>query len=83
MDSVLSRLPIPGWKLVHGDVFRKPVHSKMLACSVGAGVQLFGMSMVVIVFSCLGLLSPQYQGYLLQSMLLLFVLMGSLAGYFL
>eukprot|EP00392_Amoebophrya_sp_AT5.2_P004052 g4057.t1 len=71
-----------GWKLVHGDVFRKPVHSKMLACSVGAGVQLFGMSMVVIVFSCLGLLSPQYQGYLLQSMLLLFVLMGSLAGYY-
>merc|ERR1719443_1526128 len=28
-----------GWKLVHGDVFRKPVHSKILVVTVGSGVQ--------------------------------------------
>ncbi len=70
-----------GWKLVHGDVFRKPPHSKLLAVSVGSGVQILGMSCVVIVFACVGLLSPHYQGYLLQTMLMLFVFMGSFAGY--
>ncbi|CAJ1344901.1 unnamed protein product [Effrenium voratum] len=29
-----------GWKLVHGDVFRKPPHSKALAVSVGSGGML-------------------------------------------
>merc|ERR1719321_2015686 len=33
-----------GWKLVHGDVFRKPPHAKLLACSVGSGVQILGMA---------------------------------------
>ena len=29
-----------GWKLVHGDVFRKPPHSQILACSAGSGIQV-------------------------------------------
>merc|ERR1712061_439683 len=35
-----------GWKLVHGDVSRKPRFSKLLAVSVGTGVQILGMSCV-------------------------------------
>merc|ERR1712136_16402 len=45
-----------GWKLVHGDVFRKPRHSKMLAVSVGTGVQLLICVCVTLVFSALGFL---------------------------
>merc|ERR1719254_459546 len=70
-----------GWKLVHGDVFRKPRHSKLLAVSVGSGMQVLGMSVVTLVFAVLGLLSPAHRGSLLQSMMLLFTLMGVLAGY--
>lgn len=29
-----------GWKLLHGDVFRKPVHSTVLAALAGSGVQV-------------------------------------------
>merc|ERR550525_1812153 len=57
-----------GWKLVHGDVFRKPRHSKLLAVSVGTGVQILGMSVVTLVISLFGLLSPAHRGSLLQSM---------------
>jgi len=32
-----------GWKLVHGDVFRKPPYSKLLVSCVGCGMQLLGM----------------------------------------
>merc|ERR1719181_1647047 len=70
-----------GWKLVHGDVFRKPRFAKLLAVSVGSGAQLLGMSVVTLVFALLGLLSPAHRGGLLQSMMLLFTFMGVFGGY--
>merc|ERR1719238_750912 len=54
-----------GWKLVHGDVFRKPRHSKLLAVSMGAGVQILGMAVVTLIFATLGFLSPAHRGSLL------------------
>jgi len=70
-----------GWKLVHGDVFRKPEYSLLLCASVGSGVQLMGMSLVTFCFSGLVFLSPAHFGGLLQYMMLLFTFMGILAGY--
>merc|ERR1719424_517313 len=70
-----------GWKLVHGDVFRKPKHSKMLAVALGSGSQILGMSVVTLIFALLGFLSPAHRGGLLQSMMLLFTFMGVFAGY--
>merc|ERR550537_237762 len=70
-----------GWKLVHGDVFRKPRHAKLLAVAVGSGVQILGMSVVTLIFALLGFLSPAHRGGLLQSMMLLFTFMGIFAGY--
>jgi len=70
-----------GWKLVHGDVFRRPYCSTLLSVSVGSGVQILAMSLVTLVFALLGLLSPANRGGLLQTMMLLFTFMGTLAGY--
>jgi len=70
-----------GWKLVHGDVFRKPSHSKLLSVSVGSGVQIICMSVVTLILALLGILSPAHRGALLQSMMLLFTFMGFFAGY--
>merc|ERR1719277_1264581 len=70
-----------GWKLVHGDVFRKPPHSKALAVSVGSGVQLLVCSGVTLLFSAAGFLSPVHRGSILQGMLLLFTFAGILGGY--
>jgi transmembrane 9 superfamily protein 2/4 len=70
-----------GWKLVHGDVFRRPYASSLLAVSVGSGVQILSMSAITLIFACLGFLSPARRGGLLQSMMLLFTFMGMLAGY--
>jgi len=65
-----------GWKLVHGDVFRKPAHAELLAVSIGSGAQVFGMSVLTLLFAVLGFLSPAHRGGLLQSMMLLFTFMG-------
>lgn len=71
-----------GWKLVHADVFRPPAQFPMLFCvMVGTGVQLSVCAFFLIVFSAIGFLSPANRGSLMIAMLLLFVLMGSLAGY--
>mmetsp|Transcript_20745 Transcript_20745/g.37739 ORF Transcript_20745/g.37739 Transcript_20745/m.37739 type:complete len:620 (-) Transcript_20745:58-1917(-) len=70
-----------GWKLVYGDVFRKPPHFVPLVVSVGSGMQLLGMSVVTMGLSLIGLLSPSHRGNILQSLLLLFAIMGMLAGY--
>jgi len=69
-----------GWKLVHGDVFRKPAQAKLLCASVGCGVQVLSMVMVTLIFAALGFLSPAHRGGLLQAMMLLFAFMAMLAG---
>jgi transmembrane 9 superfamily protein 2/4 len=70
-----------GWKLVHGDVFRKPRHSQLLAMSVGSGIQLLVCSGVTLIFCIAGFVSPVHRGSILQGMLLLFSFAGVLAGY--
>ena len=44
--------------------------------------QIFGMSLITMIFAVLGFLSPANRGGLMTAMLLLFVLMGLFAGYF-
>jgi len=70
-----------GWKLVHGDVFRKPPFSKLLVSCLGSGTQLLGMTVVTLIFAALGFLSPAHRGGLLQSSLLLFTFMGVPGGF--
>ncbi len=70
-----------GWKLVHGDVFRPPRRAALLSVFVGTGVQVLGMAVITMAFAVLGFLSPSNRGALMQALILLFVLMGVLAGY--
>eukprot|EP00922_Rhytidocystis_sp_ex-Travisia-forbesii_P046299 GHVS01069023.1.p1 GENE.GHVS01069023.1~~GHVS01069023.1.p1 ORF type:complete len:654 (+),score=47.37 GHVS01069023.1:161-2122(+) len=81
MDSIEEAQEESGWKLVHGDVFRRPSYYKLLAVSAGSGTQILGMTVVTLFFATLGLLSPTRRGALLQCMLFLFAVMGLPAGY--
>jgi len=72
-----------GWKLVHADVFRPPADFPMLfSVFVGTGFQLGLMSLATLSFALLGLLSPANRGSLGTAFILLFVFMGSFAGYY-
>jgi len=71
-----------GWKLVHGDVFRKPVNPSLFSAIVGTGVQVFAMALLTLVFAALGFLSPANRGALMTTLLLLFVFMGIFGGYY-
>jgi transmembrane 9 superfamily protein 2/4 len=72
-----------GWKLVHGDVFRPPATQPMLfSVLIGSGVQLICMFVATLSFALVGLLSPSNRGSLVTGFILLFVFMGSFAGYY-
>lgn len=71
-----------GWKLVHADVFRPPSKNPMLFCvMVGTGTQLLGMALVTLFFAAVGVLAPSNRGKLVIALLVVFVLLGMLAGY--
>ena len=71
-----------GWKLVHRDVFRPPdFHPNLLAALAGTGMQLVAMTGSTLGFALLGFMSPANRGGLLTSLLLLYVFMGSVGGY--
>ncbi|XP_050527570.1 transmembrane 9 superfamily member 2 [Daktulosphaira vitifoliae] len=70
-----------GWKLVHGDVFRPPRRGMLLSVFVGSGVQVLCMTVVTLAFACLGFLSPANRGSLMTCSLVLYVFLGTPAGY--
>jgi len=70
-----------GWKLVHGDVFRPPRKGMLLSVFLGSGVQVLCMSMITLAFACLGFLSPANRGALMTCSMVLFVALGTPAGY--
>jgi len=70
-----------GWKLVHGDVFRPPRKGMLLSVFLGSGTQLITMAGITMAFACLGFLSPANRGSLMTCALVVFVCLGTPAGY--
>ena len=71
-----------GWKLLHGDVFRIPAYSGLLAPLVGSGMQLLFMASGLLLLSCLGILNPSFRGGFVSVGMGLFVFAGLFSGYF-
>ncbi|XP_062039402.1 transmembrane 9 superfamily member 2-like isoform X2 [Lepus europaeus] len=70
-----------GWKLLSGDVFRPPENGLLLSVFLGQGVQILMMSLITLFVACLGFLSPANRGALMTCAVVLWVLLGTPAGY--
>ncbi|XP_017469152.1 PREDICTED: transmembrane 9 superfamily member 2-like [Rhagoletis zephyria] len=81
MDSGEDAQEEFGWKLVHGDVFRPPRKGMLLSIFLGSGVQVTFMTLITLAFACLGFLSPANRGALMTCAMVLFVSLGTPAGY--
>ncbi|TFA99187.1 Transmembrane 9 superfamily member 7 [Trichoderma ghanense] len=71
-----------GWKLLHGDVFRKPRLGTLLAPLVGSGMQLFFMAIGLVSLGALGVLNPSFRGGFISVGVGLFIFAGLFSGYF-
>ncbi|KAA8497225.1 Transmembrane 9 superfamily member 7 [Porphyridium purpureum] len=81
LDDEEDSEDVTGWKLVHGDVFRAPAQPALLAILNGAGVQIFWITCVTLIFAVLGFLSPANRGGLLTALVTFFVLASVISGY--
>ncbi|XP_066024730.1 transmembrane 9 superfamily member 2 [Pocillopora verrucosa] len=81
MESVVCCQKTFRWKLVHGDVFRPPKNGMLLSVMLGCGTQTLITVFFTLVFACFGFLSPANRGALVTCSLVLFVCLGSPAGY--
>ncbi|XP_056665357.1 transmembrane 9 superfamily member 2-like isoform X2 [Monodelphis domestica] len=81
IDSIEDAQEEFGWKLVHGDVFRPPKKAMLLAVFLGQGTQIFIMTFITLFLACLGFLSPANRGALMTCAVILWVLLGTPAGY--
>ncbi|KAL1960054.1 hypothetical protein VTO42DRAFT_226 [Malbranchea cinnamomea] len=70
------------WKRLHGDVFRSPAYSGLLAPLVGSGMQLLFMATGLLLLSCLGILNPSFRGGFISVGMGLFIFAGLFSGYF-
>jgi transmembrane 9 superfamily protein 2/4 len=71
-----------GWKLVHGDVFRPPSYYPMaLSVLVGTGAQIGVAAFAAIICAVLHITNAMNKGQMLTSLILCYVLCGSVAGY--
>ncbi|KAI0197745.1 endomembrane protein 70 [Astrocystis sublimbata] len=73
---------VTGWKLLHGDVFRRPKYGHLLAPLVGSGTQVIFMAFGLIFLSAVGVLNPSFRGGFLSFGFGLFVTAGVSSGYF-
>jgi len=71
-----------GWKLVHGDIFRPPKdYPLLLSVAVGTGAQLGMAVTLTILLALLKVINFMKKGQTLTTIIVLYVLSGSVAGY--
>ncbi|SCO66153.1 endomembrane protein 70, putative [Plasmodium vivax] len=70
-----------GWKLVHGDVFRKPVNSTFFSAFVGVGIQLIFMIVVCALIFLIGVYKYKHRYRYIQVMFFIWTFISSISGY--
>ena len=70
-----------GWKLVHGDVFRFPSASMLLAAIVGNGAQILVLVVAILLLALFGTFYPGNRGALYSAAVVLYAATAFIAGF--
>lgn len=80
-DPLMEGKEESGWKLVHGDVLRKPRGAGLLSILAGTGCQLACMVGATLLIACLGFVSPSSRGLLVTILVFLYVFFSFVNGF--
>ena len=80
-DKVEMDFRESGWKQIRGEIFRKPPRPGLFCMVIGSGVQLICIAVFGLSFAWLGYLAPAYRGEFITTMLVVYIALGTLAGY--
>lgn len=81
LDDLSSPAEESGWKLCHGDVFRRPKGRVLLSVAVGTACQIGCSVFLTLLCAMFRFLNPMRKGQTLTAVVFLFALSGSVAGY--
>lgn len=70
-----------GWKLVHGDVFRKPRNSTLFSAFIGVGIQIIFMLIVCALILLIGIYKYKQRYKYIQVMFFIWIFISSISGY--
>ncbi|MED6154995.1 Transmembrane 9 superfamily member 4 [Stylosanthes scabra] len=70
-----------GWKYIHGDVFRYPIHKSLFAAATGIGTQLLALSIFIFMLALVGVFYPYNRGALITALVIIYALTSGIAGY--
>ena len=70
----------PGWKLIHGDVFRAPKVLSLFCALVGSGAQIFSTMFILLLCVIMGAFKLTKRGALLTAMILIYALCAFIGG---
>jgi len=70
-----------GWKLIHGDVFRFPVHRETFCAAIGTGNQLLVMTLFHLSLALMNIISTTRRGSVLAGVVVLYSLTSFVGGY--
>ncbi|OHS95094.1 putative phagocytic receptor 1a [Tritrichomonas foetus] len=81
IDDEQDPLDEAGWQLIHGDVFRAPVHSERLCALVGSGFQLLLGAGIVLGVAAIGFLAPLNMGSMITTIAVVFIVAAPFGGF--
>mmetsp|Transcript_30691 Transcript_30691/g.94947 ORF Transcript_30691/g.94947 Transcript_30691/m.94947 type:complete len:504 (+) Transcript_30691:140-1651(+) len=70
-----------GWKLINGDVFRFPPFASGLSALIGAGAQLFCVTLLLLMCAISNCIVPTKRGAVLTAMIILYVCTAPIGGF--
>lgn len=70
-----------GWKFVHGDVFRFPIHKSLFCAFAGTGLQVLVLTFFVFGLALIGTFYPYNRGAMFTALIVLYALTAGCAGY--
>ena len=72
---------VVGWKLVHGDVFRRPGGIWILSAFYGTGIQILVTLILTVLFGLVGVINPSFRGGLVTFAIFSFAFTAAFGGY--
>ncbi|KRX08166.1 hypothetical protein PPERSA_01711 [Pseudocohnilembus persalinus] len=70
-----------GWKQLQREVFRSPKRAIFMSTFTGVGIQIFCMTFITLTFTVIGIDQETVRGSFLNSLIICYVFMGTVSGY--
>ena len=70
-----------GWKQIASDVFRPPIHQKVLCAFIGTGFEIYCLIIISLILYLIGLIKPEIKLYMIDTIFICFFVFSIISGF--